>query len=132
MNRNILRFHGTQMRDAVLSIYRQYPQDDANAIVRRMMYEIGETVSDLNSRKDAGQMLYAAADACTAKLPIDDFRLPVVAAVVPPAPAKPAAKPWREMNSAQKVGHALGTIVALLSDRFMLGFFLGAIVRGLR
>jgi hypothetical protein len=37
MNRNIILHHGTQMRDTVLSLYRHYPQQDANEIIRRMV-----------------------------------------------------------------------------------------------
>lgn len=131
MNRNLVLHHGTQMRDNVLTIYRAYPTQDASEIVRRLVFEIGEAVSDLHGRKVAGQLLYAAADACTAKLPIEDFRLPAVAAPPSPTPASaPAAadKSWKELNWAGKSGRALGKLAALILDRFPLGFAAGLIV----
>jgi hypothetical protein len=76
-------------------------------------------------------MLYAAADACTAKLPVEDFRLPVPrAAASAPKAEKPNDKSWKEMNWAQRTGHALGMLAALATDRMVFGFILGVIARG--
>lgn len=129
MNRQILLTHGTQMRECVLNVYRHYPHDDANEIVRRMLYEIGECVSDLHGRKDAAQLLLAASDAVTAKLPIEDFRLPAVAAPAPEpqptVPVQPGPKTWKDMNSAQRVGHSAGVVWQTIWDRGFIGFWLG-------
>lgn len=129
MNRNHVLSAGAQMRQNILSVYACYPPHDAHEITRRMLFEIGEAISDLQGRKDAGLLLYAAADAVTAKLPIEDFRLPSMRPAMATAAAAPTI-PWSKAPWALRFWRVVGKILHFVTDRFWIGFVLGLIARG--
>lgn len=131
IQRHIVLHHGTQMRDCILGLYRNYDRAAANEIVRRMVWEIGEAVSDLHSRQDAGQMLYAAADAVTVKLPVESFNLPNLPGQQPVAPppkdAPPKPIPADAPPPKKWLRGPLGRLLGAMCDRFFIGFVLGMI-----
>jgi hypothetical protein len=128
--RSVILSAGAQMRQNVLSIYQVYPHADAAEITRRMIFEIGETVSDLQSRQEAALLLYAAADAVTAKMPVEDFRLPAITLAPALAIAAPQKLPWQQISWAQRWGRVVGWLIRMVTDRFWIGFVFGLIARG--
>lgn len=83
-NLNILQA-GAHLRAGMIEHYQSLGVRRGDALARQYVYEIGQAAKLARGTAEASALLYAAADALSADLPIDSFRLPPVAVAEDPA-----------------------------------------------
>jgi hypothetical protein len=132
INRVVLLRLGADMRNTMLTAYTNFGNEDAARMGRRYVFEIGQVMAEVHGDADAASLLYHAADALAAKLPLDDMRLvlkPVPSSPQPlPAQTPPAVADARVVTWRQIVKSLARFLYKTVCDSFLLGFIAGFVM----